>query len=760
MPIRNSTPIKIVPRGLSDANDGTNAFPGAMKTLRNLIPDHANAGVFVPRPAAIEETDFTGTNAPPGPGFVSAELVIGDIAYGMIASSLNPGFDQPFARDVITGAFLPVSGITAGNVPASPPTSGPWTPPVMAQIAGRIIVTHPGFPGDGLSFGWFDVSGAAIGTVGDTVLGVRYIRGNPNILGAQQGMSVTGTAIPAATIVVGTHPYPIGFDFTGDTHGSTLIDGIAVTTNIKAGLFLAGEGIQAGTRVLVVHANSIDISAATTSSVAGLTIQCFGDNVLQQSPSADLQGQTHSNTTVDTMFPVNSLGEPLGAAVGQGISGLGIPPLTTIVAVGPGNQVTISQAATTTAGGFFKLEGATIILSANATGTNDGIAFEIEGGTAAAPQWGAGNTQNFPLPSVPVGVAQMNGRAWYALGLNGIVYSDSGFPCSVSNLIAVQALTTNDGLEITAIAPLLLSAPITGGIVQALIAFEGDVKMQQITGDQATGNLAMNVLPVATGTHSPLAIVPAETGLAFISPTGLRFITFSGTVTPPVGVSGQGVVEPFMHAVEPSRVCAAANAGVLRITTQNGLVAGAPFEEYWFDLMRQVWSGPHSFPASLIQPWRTSFLLAPVGITRSLWQSDAYHNAGSVYVENGEQMLWVEETVLLPDNAAMAMNAVVESSIMLALQPPLAISVTALDEDRGILDQAFAQGMSSAMRQRSLDWSEPVIFKQMSLLARGQSDPSLKLGNIYLRYEQLGYFIEDDELDLVTVDLNGDVVPA
>jgi hypothetical protein len=378
----------------------------------------------------------------------------------------------------------------------------------------------------------------------------------------------------------------------------------------------------------------------------------------------------------------------------------------------------------------------------------------------AAPLWGAGNTDNFPLPSVPVGVAQMNGRAWYALGKNGIVYSDSGLPCVVSNSLAVQALTTNDGLGVTAIAPLLLSAPITGGIVQALIAFEGDVKMQQITGDQVTGNLAMNVLPVATGTHAPLSIQPCELGLAFVSPTGLRFITFNGTVTAPVGAYGQGIVEPFMHAVEPSRVCAAANAGVLRITTQNGLADGEPFEEYWLNLARQTWSGPHSFPASLIQPWRTSFLLSPVGLAASLWQSDSYHTPTSVYVENEEQMLWIAETVLLPDNAQMAMNAMVEAAIMLALMPPLAIEVIALDEDRAILDQAFAQGMSSAMRQRSLDWSEPVIFKQMSLLAKGQSDASLRLGNLYLRYEILGYLIEDDEVGLVRVDQNGDVVAA
>ncbi len=407
--------------------------------------------------------------------------------------------------------------------------------------------------------------------------------------------------------------------------------------------------------------------------------------------------------------------------------------------------------------GNFKFEGATIVLSANATAGGQNISFSINGGTATAPLWGAGNTNNVPLPSVPVGVAQMNGRAWYALGKDGIVYSDSGFPCQVSNTLAVQALTTNDGLGVTAIAPLLLSAPITGGIVQALIAFEEDIKMQQITGDQATGNLAMNVLPVATGTHSPLSIVPCESGLAFISPTGLRFVTFSGTVTGPVGAYGQGIVEPFMHAVELSRVCAAANAGVLRVTTQSRLAER--FQEFWFDLARQIWHGPHTFPASLIQSWRTSFLVSPVGIEHSLWQSDSYHTATTVFVENEEQMLWVAETVLLPDNAVMAMNAMVQASIMFSLAPPLAIEVMALDEDRGIIDQAFAQGIASAMRQRSLNWSEPVVFKQMTLLAKGQSDGSLRLGNLYLGIAPVNYLNDGGRLNLVKVDSMGVVVP-
>lgn len=744
MPIRNSKAVTWRAKGLTDSRDGTNSFAGAMKRLINLIPDPSTQGLWVCRPAAalLAALDLD------DPGIISCALVVGDILYGLAPSSLNPGFDEPFAYDLATGTFLTVSGINSGNVPASPATSGDWVPPIMCQIAGRVIVTHPGFPGGDVSFGWFDVSNAAIAALGDTVSGTRYITGNPNLLGVQPGDTVTGTGIPASTTVVNTHPYYLGFDFTGDTHSSTLIDGIADTTDIKANLFIAGQGILPGTKVIAVHANSIDISQATTSSVAALTIQCFGNNVLQMTPPADAFGDTHSNTIVDGIFPINTLGEPLGAAVGQGVSGDGILPLTTVASVGPGNQITLSQAAASSVTGvFLAFDGATIVLSANTTATNDGVAFTIAGGTRTAPLWGAGNTDNFPLPSKPVGVAQMNGRAWYALGLDGIVYSDSGLPCRVSNTLAVQALTTNDGLAVTAIGQLQLGVPLTGGIVQGLVAFEGVNKLQQITGDQATGNLAMNVLPEATGTDAPLSIVPVGGArLAFVSPLGLRFVGIDGSISQPVGVDGQGITDPFQFAVNPSRICAAYNVGVLRITVKNGLVNGTPAEEYWYDLPRSAWHGPHTFPARLIQPWRSTFVEAPLARTAELWQSDAFATLTSGYTENGYPMSFFAETVLLPDNASMAMNAVVEGDLMCAASSTLPIQVTAFDEIGALLAVAepiAPNAGNEAVRQRATNWDRPLIFKQMSVRMTGLSGRSVRLGNLYQRYEVLGYNIDE-----------------
>lgn len=58
MGLRNKQAYTIRPRGVSDAQDGTNAFPGAMVSLQNLVEAYHTNGVFVPRPAGVKVIDF------------------------------------------------------------------------------------------------------------------------------------------------------------------------------------------------------------------------------------------------------------------------------------------------------------------------------------------------------------------------------------------------------------------------------------------------------------------------------------------------------------------------------------------------------------------------------------------------------------------------------------------------------------------------------------------------------------------------------
>jgi hypothetical protein len=157
MAIRNGKPVRFTPKGLCDAFDATDAFPGACQLLSNLVFDQGNPEIVVARPGVgAAATNFSGFSAPT---FVSVYIVIGNVAYGMVSSARNPGQDEPFAYNLSTNSFVTITGVTSGNTPASPATSGPWTPPTMAVVSTKVLVTHPGFSGAGSNFfGVIDIS--------------------------------------------------------------------------------------------------------------------------------------------------------------------------------------------------------------------------------------------------------------------------------------------------------------------------------------------------------------------------------------------------------------------------------------------------------------------------------------------------------------------------------------------------------------------------------------------------------------------------
>lgn len=609
MALRNGRVQRLMLGGVTDSIDGTDAPPGSLAAAINAVPDPSTNFLWTARPAAISLTTFAGFEAP---GFISALLVIGNIAYGMVASERNSGHDEPFAFNLATGNFLTVSGITAANTPTSPSTGGQdWVPPIMAQIGRRVIVTHPGFSGGPIKFGWFDISGFTDATKTATVTGT----------------SSTLTVLSADVITAGWQP----------------------------GYVLSGTGIPAG---------------------------------------------------------------------------------TTIVSIAP--------------------DGLSLVMSNAATGGGGSdVAITATGGTAAAPQWAAGDTNINPLPSLPVAVAQFNGRAYYACGVNGVVFSDSLLPCQVTN--ATQALNFGNGLATTALGALPLASPITGGIIQAIIAFQGVQAMQQITGDETTSNLTVNVLNVATGTLSPLSITPTELGLIFMSPEGLRLINFSATVSPPLGDHGTGVTVPFIDALFPSRICVAASADTIRATTQNGGVTGQPSQEYWFDMTRKVWSGPHTSACDQIELWGGTFLAVLRGVNGTLFQSDAVVTPSSSYTENGVPLTYAITTSLSPDTGDDSVQAVLESTIFGSFPSPPTIMVvddygTTLDTVQlaapttGTTWGNFTWGPPSEWsasplnaRQRAIPWHNWLIFKQAQITISGASNPKLRFGNLEIRLSSLGY---------------------
>lgn len=190
------------PSGIVDSLDGNTTRRGAMIAMENLMPSPTTDNLYICRPSAFQYLDFTGFN---NPGYVSLHKQFGTLLVGFVASDLNPGFDQPFAYDTATEAFLTITGITAANVPDSPPTTGGWTPPTVDDVGGYIVFTHPGFDGTNGYFGWFDMTGFSLALSGDTHMTTtidNLTPTNPLTAGVTVGMTITGTNIEVGTTVV------------------------------------------------------------------------------------------------------------------------------------------------------------------------------------------------------------------------------------------------------------------------------------------------------------------------------------------------------------------------------------------------------------------------------------------------------------------------------------------------------------------------------------------------------------------------------
>jgi hypothetical protein len=645
---------------LSDALDEARGIPGACALLKNLIPDPANANTWQARPAATLLTDFAGFNAP---GFISVLQVRDGIAYGLIDSERNPGKDEPFAYDIAAGAFLTVSGITAGNTPA---TVAGFKDDYIAQMGSRLIVTHPGFSGAG---------------------GVNAV----------QTLSITGG--------------PTGGTFTLVFKGQTTAP---INYNDSAG------AVQTALRAL--------------STVGTPNVVCAG---------GPLPG---TPVTITFQGPLGKQPQPLITIGANSLSG--------------GTTPTPSVASTT-------------------TGHPDAYFGVFDISTPGAPVWDATNTLGVPLPLIPVAAEQFMDRIWFAVNPTnapaGTYFTDAGVLTITSG---TQVITYGDSVPIITLHGLPFKNQ-GGGIIQSLMVFKGSPdgthNIYQVTGDVsqstttdlATGSvttrlevagITVNALNVQTTTLSSAGVATSPKGLFFLSPDGVRLINQEGVVSDPVGQNGTGVAYPFIGLPTPEEVAISANARVLRISYQNFREEGAPYQEVWFDFALGKWSGPHTFPASLISNFGASFVLAPRGVNAALYRSDTEQTVTSTFVENGEQMQFELRTAPMHDLGVMSQFYLAETSVCMSFGATSSVTLSVLDEIMGIVgqasyavaststfwdqfnwDEAVWDGATSVYRPRQINWPQPVVYRRAQLSIVGENSSFLRLGDIFLREQSLGY---------------------
>lgn len=240
MPIRDAQPLTFRATGVCDATDASNAPQGAMSVLTNLVPNPSTKRQFVPRPASTQVTNFFGFTTP---GQGEALLVIGNRAYGMIASGRNAGKSEPFCYDLVAGTFIAIGNVTAANCPTSQPTTGGWTPAVMAQVGQRIVITHPGYDGATHFVGWID----------------------------SRNFTLTESGV---------------------THGTTVLDGLTTTVGVMVGDLVTKADVPAGTYVTAVPSStSVTLSQAATGSTTSATTFTSGTTAAPLYGSGQTTGQ-------------------------------------------------------------------------------------------------------------------------------------------------------------------------------------------------------------------------------------------------------------------------------------------------------------------------------------------------------------------------------------------------------------------------------------------------------------------------------------
>lgn len=826
MPLRRQKIVRIVPDGLSDTVDGSSVPPGAMYSLQNLIKQ-VNSKNVTPRPAMgqlIPLPDYGG-------GPATALETFGAITYGMCPSAAFPGMDHPFAYNNLNNTFATIVGEASGNLPTTQPASGEWVPPTIAVVAGRVVFTHPGFPGGAT------LAPAFYPILGSTTNGSSVITAEPG-LSIGPGLSVYGTGIPPNTVTVGTSvpQNMITTTATGTALSSTFTVASAAGIQIgqlALGFYLAGvvTGI-AGTTITInnpleqnlssspvtFYQSLITLSNPATATLApnfmyvvssaankfgwldvsGFSAQITGNtyggvpiidgnpNLVGIQPGMTVTGPNiPANTFVVQVITVNytsgglvtqgAVGIPIvdgwkNFAVGQIVSGPGIPQdslPTMILSVGlAASAISISQPAISTPTGFgidttLTFSGAFVVLSNAATATVSQQTFTVAGGTPGAPLWGAGDLSINPIASTgpPVFVSQFSNRAWFGVNTGttaGVQASDSGSAGIQTNIS--QTLLFEDGVPVTAGCGLPLFNQL-GGIIQSLLVFQGDSNIRQITGDFSQFNITVNALLAATGTLAPNSIATTPKGLLFIASDGMRMIDFNAMVSDPIGLDGAGICVPFINAVNPSRIAAAFNEDVYRVTVTwqpppsiSAIWGSAQrTDEFWYHLSKGKWSGPHTSTLDLAAAWpsASSFITAPMAGRGSLYRSDPQPAIGTSYVEFGVPLNCVYQTVLMPDNPEGMANFVVESSIFIGVTSGSEeILVTATDDMGQVLDQAYvAIGPFSAPAQRPIGWHQPLVFRQMmiTIVARAasvsgvQPQPNLQIGALMLRHQMLGY---------------------
>ena len=363
-----------------------------------------------------------------------------------------------------------------------------------------------------------------------------------------------------------------------------------------------------------------------------------------------------------------------------------------------------------------------------------------------APSYNSYNTATNALPSVPTFCSNFNGRIYFACG-NFAYFTDSLNPFTMTN--ATNFLTIGGADLITSMSPQPYYATQTGGIAQALLIFKA-FEIWQVQGDLALSTLSLNQVIKGVGTQSPRSPAVTPNGVAFLAIDGIRNVGLDGAVSVPVGE----VNKPFMTALTPTRTACAYNQGTYRAVVD--FLLGGSYEkfEYWWDEIRQLWTGPHTLTYDNITPSGASFLVTSSTAPGAIYQTNVLPGPTDSFSEFGAQLTFSYQTGVLPeDTSILSEKALIEHTIFMGFATEVLLTFQALDPSNNILS-AYAVATPpiapSGPTTYGVFWPAPIIFNRISIQISGASVAGLQLGAMYMHYQALGYINVDPNLSNAT----------
>ncbi len=394
----------------------------------------------------------------------------------------------------------------------------------------------------------------------------------------------------------------------------------------------------------------------------------------------------------------------------------------------------------------------------NGTGSNFFGVIDIS--NPAAPTWTAANTATNALPGVPTSVANFNNRAYYAVG-NVLYYSDVLVPTTRTN--ATQSLTVGDTTAIVAQSGLPIQTT-SAGVIGALVVFKGS-QIWQVTGDAALTNLALNYITLTTGTQAPRSVVQTLFGITFSGIDGPYVLSFLGTLGALSNTPGQGgtadIQFPFIFATTPSRIASGYSGNVLRICVPTVILGVAQTNDYWFDVHRKRWTGPHTFTYDCVSQVSNYFVISGADHGAALYKSQSVPDATSVYTDAGAALTSRITSSSFPKTGHMQQIQVVESTQELSSSGgSVNYNVTALDDQNNTLGATFVMTPASGINWGggtnwgsgalwtsaakiphvyNLPWPAPLVFQKMAVDIIASSANALAIGTFFARYQDTGY---------------------